>query len=410
MEYLIDGVISKLLAVGTIIGRDSTPPIKCEVQQSFTLPEKICAVECVMAVLFCGIVVYRSWSSRKLSCFQNVGVEKNVSPEESTRKLRERACQEMLKTGREGEMIDDLEEVPFWKIDDVLSIYFWRVMPGVRCYRSRTVTAALRAICSAPVPGLSGETYLDVFRTLTDSKHSGWPSHMYVWGGTVRDILRRKIGNDIDFVYTAPGKELEVICQKNNWMSSLSNGWLVIGQTKPDIFLEGMPITYNTITDESHGDFSMNWVFYDFCTDLIIDGHGSAIPAILQNKVEIPPCKWDDWVNINGVYVLFRYYKFLIRGHTHDPNQMTYIINRIIKFWCADEQETKKQGRAALNNVVKNPNKEVLEELKKKVFESWELAERSWTEGLWERPKGGLFASALSWWENGWEVMLTIKI
>jgi len=126
-------------------------------------------------------------------------------------------------------LVDDLEEVHIRDVKNKSAIGYWRCCHGVRVYKSKTVTNALRLICSAPVPGLEGISYLDVFRKLTSG--ADWEHHIYLFGGLVRDILRRNVGNDIDICFTAPALELDETCQKVGYKCNL-DGKIGYGTTE----------------------------------------------------------------------------------------------------------------------------------------------------------------------------------
>jgi hypothetical protein len=278
------------------------------------------------------------------------------------------------------------------------------------------VTKALRLVCSAPVPGLRGVSYLDVFKKLTTS---GWEHHIFLFGGLVRDILRRKVGNDIDITFSAPTVELAEICQTNGYKFKLDGDYILIGDEKGEEYLEGMVITHNGITPPENSDFSMNWVFYDFCNDVIIDKTGFAVPAVIANRLEIPCCrdKWDSWLAIGGSRVLFRYYKFLIRGFEYDPTEMAYIARKLLELWGNDAEQTIRNGREVLCSLVSAQDSSKIHRLQQMVSLSFGMADRTGRAKLGTlkrrnsspllcsgsvRLTGVPFLTANDWWQNGW--------
>merc|ERR1712113_118059 len=113
-------------------------------------------------------------------------------------------------------------------------------------------------------------------------------------------------------------------------------------------------ISFNGIQAPEHADFSMNTLFYDFSNDVIIDKTGIGMPAIMANRCDLP-CpqdRWQSWIDINGVRVCFRFYKFLLRGCTFDDRQMEYVTDELLKSWAHDAQHTIEVGREALGNLV----------------------------------------------------------
>jgi len=353
----------------------------------------------------------------------------------NTHGCREKASAHIEQTGKVGELVDDLEEVATTDIEHKSAISYWRFCHGVRLFKSPSVTQALRLICSAPVPGLGQTSYLDVFGSLTDS---AWEHHIYLFGGLVRDILRRKVGNDIDIAFSAPAVELDAMCQKNgSFKCSLDGDYILIGDEQGDEYLEGMVITHNGLQPSYHSDFSMNWLFYDFCNDVIVDKTGGAVPAIMRNSCDIP-CpreEWDSWVRVNGSRVLFRYFKFLLRGYVYNDSEMAYIASRLLDFWQHSPEETVETGQIALGNAVPASDAAKTERLRQLVFKAFELAQtnvkarsgkgrstisagdsRSHSHAHVTRPEtvgnykdeatSSQFFSANQWWQRGWSQLL----
>jgi hypothetical protein len=334
----------------------------------------------------------------------------------STLGFREQAALVIQESGRPGELVDDLQEISISDLGNRPALACWRSCHGLRLYRSEIVTKALRLVCSAPVPGLRGVSYLDVFKKLTTS---GWEHHIFLFGGLVRDILRRKVGNDIDITFSAPTVELAEICQTNGYKFKLDGDYILIGDEKGEEYLEGMVITHNGITPPENSDFSMNWVFYDFCNDVIIDKTGFAVPAVIANRLEIPCCrdKWDSWLAIGGSRVLFRYYKFLIRGFEYDPTEMAYIARKLLELWGNDAEQTIRNGREVLCSLVSAQDSSKIHRLQQMVSLSFGMADRTGRAKLGTlkrrnsspllcsgsvRLTGVPFLTANDWWQNGW--------
>lgn len=353
--------------------------------------------------------------------------ERQLSTEELG--CRQRAAQVLEKSGKKGEAVTDLTEVPVEKIGDKLAISYWRFCSGLKLYRSPTVTEAMRLICSAAVPGLGGVTYLEVFKTLTTG--SAWEQHIYIFGGLVRDILRRTVGNDIDIGFSAPAAELEEMCHKAGYQNQVDGDYIIIGDENGEEYLEGMVISFNGIQPPEHADFSMNTLFYDFRNDVIVDKTGRAVPAIVDNKLELP-CprdRWKSWIEINGVRVCFRYYKFLLRGYSYEPEEMRFVVETLMDFWRKDVDYTIDVGRIALGGLVGCTSPEKIEALRVLVFQSFNMATnkdaaakppgprrigRSYSSDAMDASRFTAsaefrtFLSAKSWWEKGWLVLLQL--
>jgi len=355
-------------------------------------------------------------------------MKRRLSKTEAT--FRQKAAQVLEKSGKPGEALDDLQEVPVAEVKDKLAISYWRFCQGLRLYRSPTVTEAVRLICSAEVPGLGGPSYLDVFNTLTQS--SAWEQHIYIFGGLVRDVIRRTVGNDIDIGFSAPAAELEAICQQAGYLNQVEGDYIIIGDDKGEEYLEGMVISFNGIQPPEHADFSMNMLFYDFRNDVIVDKTGKAVDAILANRLELPcpPDRWKSWIEINGVRVCFRFYKFLVRGYSYQPEELLFVTQTLLDFWRRDTDHTIEVGRVALGSLVGCTDAETVERLRQEVIRSWEMSRGQDVPGhLAQRrptraqslsssdlrrltptsPPSGTFLSAKSWWEKGWLVMLKLS-
>jgi hypothetical protein len=344
--------------------------------------------------------------------------------------FRQKAAEVVQETGMEGEAVDDLKEVPISEVTDRLAISYWRFCTGLSCWRSPTVTKALNLICSAPVPGLHGPSYLDVFKTLTAG--SVWENHIYLFGGLVRDIIRRTVGNDIDIGFSAPADELEATCKTASFVCKRDGDYILIGDDDSDEYLEGMVISYNGIQAPEHADFAMNTLFYDFANDIIIDKTGKGIQAVLNNSCDLPcpPDRWKSWIDINGVRVCFRYYKFLLRGYTWKTEEMIFVLQTLIDFWSRQPDHTIDVGREALGGLVGSADGKKIEKLKNIVTETFEAASAKVQTAVGSRSSSklqskrmsmalglapesemlakGMFLAASTWWEQGWLPLLKL--
>eukprot|EP00927_Polykrikos_kofoidii_P061486 TRINITY_DN56322_c0_g1_i1.p1 TRINITY_DN56322_c0_g1~~TRINITY_DN56322_c0_g1_i1.p1 ORF type:complete len:508 (+),score=76.17 TRINITY_DN56322_c0_g1_i1:52-1524(+) len=325
--------------------------------------------------------------------------------------FRRRAASLMESSGQRGSMVDDLVEVQASDVKDKLAVSYWR-FSGLRLYKSASVSKALRLVCSAPVPGLGETSYLDVFRALTKS---GWESHVYLKGGLVRDMLRRQVGNDVDITFAAPVTELEAVCRQQGYPCEVDLGmnYILIGDKAGEEFLEGMLIHHEGSEPDFHADFAMNTLLYDFCNDVIIDKVGIGVPAVAQNRLQIPRQrdKWESWLRRKGLQALFRYYKFLLRGYIHDESEMTFIVDRLLGSWVQDSASTVEEGRYALIGLVGCTDSAKMESLRQWVFMSFEkLSTRPEADGgCTAEASVGPFTSADMWWQRGWRPMLQIE-
>jgi len=288
---------------------------------------------------------------------------------------RQAATELLERTGPRGVMVDDIVEVSAEDVIDKHAISHWRMCSGVRFYRSESATKALRLLCAAQVPGLNGTSYLEVFQTLTCSS---WTSHIFLMGGLVRDILRRIVGRDIDVNFSASAKELARICQEKGYEYRLDCGdeYICIGDYTSGEFIEGFAVTRNP-PQAFTADFSMNQLYYDFCNDLVIDKTGYGVSSLADNLCELPcpRAEWDAWLGSNGPRVLFRYYKFLLRGFSYSDESMAYVAKNLLHCWATiDEDELFAIGRLALDTLVACSDTRELDALKDLVFKSFDVA------------------------------------
>jgi hypothetical protein len=334
-------------------------------------------------------------ASRPLSASSTASSSTSIR-KSNTHNARDRAAEVVQEADRQGEFVDDLLEVSMSDLRHPSALSIWRPCHGLRLYRSKTVKKALRLICSAPVPGLGGASYLDVFHGLTSS---GWEHHVFLFGGLVRDILRRKVGNDIDITFTAPAAELAEICRKQGYLCRLEGDYILIGTDAGEEYLEGMVITHNGITGPENSDFSMNWVFYDFHNDVIIDKTGGAVPAIRANRCQIPCAqnKWDMWIRKGESRVCFRYYKFLSRGFEYESQDMAYIAAKLLLFWTEDQETAVANGKEVLATLCSQDIRKI-ERLRQLVLTSFNSA----MESQWAPGPNCAFQCATDWWQLGW--------
>merc|ERR1712194_867134 len=126
--------------------------------------------------------------------------------------------------------------------------------------------------------------------------------------------------------------------------------------------------------------------------------------------------QWSSWIEVNGARVLFRYFKFLIRGYTYDNLEMAYVAERLLEFWRANPESTIEAGRGALGDCVGSQDAAKIERLKQLVLTAFDLAEtgqpaaRSFRKAFTqdslsskEQTEGTTtFFSSKLWWNRGW--------
>lgn len=132
--------------------------------------------------------------------------------------------------------------------------------------------------------------------------------------------------------------------------------------------------------------------------------------------------KRQSWIDINGVRVLFRYYKFLLRGYEYDCEEMVYVTQKLLEFWSKDAEHTIEVGRIALGGLVGSDDTKKIEKLRQFVVTSFEMAnaqpllsqksieKRASREEDFDRSKSSIsFFTASSWWQRGWLNLLKLS-
>merc|ERR1711957_704629 len=132
----------------------------------------------------------------------------------------------------------------------------------------------------------------------------------------------------------------------------------------------------------------------------------------------------------NGSRVLFRYYKFLLRGCSYADSSLEYVAQHLLHFWMSDEKETINIGRIALGNLVGSSDTSQLERLHELVFKSFNMAMNKSKSAISSpksqaacldnadfphtenspihRESSPIFLSASSWWKFGWLNLLQV--
>ncbi|KAK3235308.1 hypothetical protein CYMTET_54480 [Cymbomonas tetramitiformis] len=331
-----------------------TTPVGHEEQPKVEQPQKQSEAVCFPQVEFDEDVLLQWKETRRLQPSWQV----NAAPVSSDTAIKgisaecRRLAQSILidETGAEGTFLDDVEEVSIASVRDPAALLYWRQFPELRLYKSRKCTRALTAICAAPIPRLNGKSYMEVFTEMGQIQ-SRWPAHAFLCGGLVRDVLRRKVGKDIDMVYSCAVEDLAQMCQNKGWLhkykgiGATTNNYILIGTEDDDNdeYLEGFILNYNANQHAFFQDYSMNTMLFDFVNGVIIDRGGDSVMAVQKNFLGIPAPRnlWDEWVQRDlAGWKLMRFFKFQLRGYTWDDEQLQFIVTRLAQHFEATPEET----------------------------------------------------------------------
>lgn len=171
------------------------------------------------------------------------------------------------------------------------------------------------------------ETYKDAFDkiyTITDN--------IYIYGGTIRDLLLDIKPTDIDITFNSTLEQVESLCALTKWPCAEilpKYKKITFGKDK-GITLEG---TYcNEVFDVKMEqiDFTVNKIVYDVKNNILIDITGVGIKDLLQKKIRIPvpPSKYKIWALDWKKPLLF--FKMIYKGFIpYDEETTKFVVSYI---------------------------------------------------------------------------------
>ena len=171
------------------------------------------------------------------------------------------------------------------------------------------------------------ETYKDAFDkiyTITDN--------IYIYGGTIRDLLLDIEPTDIDITFDSTLEQVETLCSLTKWpcVEILPKYKKVTFGKDRGITLEG---TYcNDVFDVKMEqiDFTINKIVYDVKNNTLIDITGVGIKDLLQKKIRIPvpPSKYKIWASDWKKPLLF--FKMMYKGFVpYDEQTIQFVVSYI---------------------------------------------------------------------------------
>ena len=248
-----------------------------------------------------------------------------------------------------GTFLDDLESVSINQVCHLPLFKLWRYHSDITLWKSTQFTQYVNQALQSTVPGITstqGEpvTYREVFSQIQSLE---WPGDVFLLGGVVRDLLMRKIPNDIDISVSCPPKDLQQLCDQNHWKFYTRNGnYFLIGNKEGTNYLEGKDI-FSHLVPDSKGEFCMNMIFYDIQNEILIDKTGRGIQDIQQNRISFSNHNWQQWFDL---YKFVRFYKFRLRGYQAGLEETEFILQTF------QEQYTPTQGKWIPQLLLNLPN------------------------------------------------------
>ena len=207
---------------------------------------------------------------------------------------------------------------------------------------SETVTNGINHLFTLKVPGLEGQTIMEVIGIL---KRNGCLS--FPFGGAVRDQFLGSPPKDLDMESNCDADTLYRIC-KENWDHRSSNCRRSASVTNPIVHIGNSSAKDEETEplDAANWDktFFGNGTALEYTTNSIafigeglnitIDLTGSGVSDTCNKLIRIPTNDRDHWVSRTKVY---RYWKLRVKGYTPvDADTMTFITDMAKDF--IDEQ------------------------------------------------------------------------
>ena len=200
---------------------------------------------------------------------------------------------------------------------------------------SETVTNGINRLFMLKVPGLEGQTIMEVIEKLKSNGCLSFP-----FGGAVRDQFLVSPPKDLDMESNCDADTLYRIC-KENWdrRSIYSNCRRNASVTNPIVHIgnssakdgETEPLDAANWDETFFGngtalEYTTNSIAYiGEGLNIIIDLTGSGVSDTCNKVIRIPTNDWDHWVSRTKVY---RYWKLRVKGFEPvDADTMTFITN-----------------------------------------------------------------------------------
>lgn len=250
------------------------------------------------------------------------------------------ALEKELQASLHGGFLGDVVEVKLEDVKSPESIAAWSHLP-IKLYRSETTTRILRKQLDATVPGIPA-TYNEILQAIMDEPQV--ESFCFLLGGQIRDILRGKISQDVDFSYACTAQQVATICVNRKWtvkykaIGPVSEpNYVLIGDEQSELYMEGFSLSFNALSECYEQDFRQNLLFYDLSNDLILDKSGFGLEDIKGNTLRLscaPEKCFEDWAaaDFTTGQKSLRYVKFIIRARMEgsplktDQEELDFVV------------------------------------------------------------------------------------
>jgi hypothetical protein len=184
------------------------------------------------------------------------------------------------------------------------------------------VNEKIEEVFNQEIPDLN-ETYKEAFDkilTITDN--------VYVYGGTIRDVLIGIIPTDIDIFFDSNSDDVDDLCSFTKWPCSekLEKYDKIAFGSDKGVTLEGLYNINLFYSPMSQIDFTVNRLIYDTQNKIIYDITGFGLKDIINKKIRIPvpPSKYKKWAMDWKKPLLF--FKMIMKGFSPVDQETTDFI------------------------------------------------------------------------------------
>lgn len=187
-----------------------------------------------------------------------------------------------------------------------------------RIYRVNKLEEKYNALIEEDVKNMKN-SYKNIFKEIRKISPT-----IYIYGGSIRDLLLDKKLSDVDILFDADIEEVKKLCKKNKWAcSKIDEKWsLIVFGSDIGVTLEGhyKSACYMNQKDVDY-DFTINRLVYDTKNNLLIDLTGTGLVDLINEHIKIPVSrgKYFLWARTDWKRPLI-YFKLKLKGFTPVDN------------------------------------------------------------------------------------------
>lgn len=215
------------------------------------------------------------------------------------------------------------------------SLPIWAGLDGGRIVRpSGGEKAKLQQLLSRTIP--PGPRYIDLIEEIWNRGYE-----TFLVGGTVRDVVAGKDGNDVDLVTSMPLKHAVPLLTRmfrSDPSIDEKNGFVRLGGPWKDgapfidlkSFVFRQPgsdeavFASDIVRDHQHRDFACNAIYYDPINDALLDPSSHGIRCAEEMELEVV-CDSSCRPPFHLATIAIRFVKFCARGFVYSDNTKTLI-------------------------------------------------------------------------------------